>query len=179
MQDGFDAAVEFQPFSPTLANYTKNIKLAQYKKKTFLRLSQRIPRLKKLTKPKMHSHFSRIDYEGYLSYVINNYQYPKDYKRFPGVMPSWDNTARKKSNSFLFYNNSPQSYKNWLQFHKDNFHPDSAEENFIFINAWNEWAEGNHLEPCRRWGRKYLEATKEVLMNTANNTQEQGILKPE
>src|ERR1051326_1195338 len=36
-------------------------------------------------------------------------------------------------------------------------------ESLIFINAWNEWAEGNHLEPCQKWGRKYLEATKRAL----------------
>jgi hypothetical protein len=35
-------------------------------------------------------------------------------------------------------------------------------ENFVFINAWNEWAEGNHLEPCQKWGKDYLEVTKEV-----------------
>ena len=40
------------------------------------------------------------------------------------------------------------------------FKPFSPEENFIFINAWNEWAEGNHLEPCKKWGLQYLEATK-------------------
>lgn len=34
---------------------------------------------------------------------------------------------------------------------------------YFFINAWNEWAEGNHLEPGLKWGRKYLEATKEVI----------------
>jgi len=43
------------------------------------------------------------------------------------------------------------------------FTPPSAEENFIFINAWNEWAEGNHLEPCLKWGREYLEATRRAL----------------
>ena len=37
------------------------------------------------------------------------------------------------------------------------------EENFVFINAWNEWAEGNHIEPDIRWGRKYLEKTKETI----------------
>ena len=36
-------------------------------------------------------------------------------------------------------------------------------DRFLFINAWNEWAEGNHLEPCQKWGKGYLEATKEIL----------------
>ena len=43
------------------------------------------------------------------------------------------------------------------------FKPSNLEENFIFINAWNEWAEGNHLEPCQKWGLSYLEALKRVI----------------
>ena len=39
----------------------------------------------------------------------------------------------------------------------------SRDENFIFINAMNEWAEGNHLEPCIKYGTAYLEATKNAL----------------
>ena len=54
-------------------------------------------------------------------------------------------------------------YRRWLQRTVDDFTPFGPDEDFVFVNAWNEWAEGNHLEPCRRWGRAYLEATRDVL----------------
>ena len=77
-------------------------------------------------------------------------------------MPSWDSTPRHNEGSSLFYDSNPKDYERWLNFQKHNFKPPSEEENFIFINAWNEWAEGNHLEPCQKWGLQYLEATKRV-----------------
>jgi lipopolysaccharide biosynthesis protein len=91
------------------------------------------------------------------------------YLRFPGVTPAWDNSARKKEGALIFRDSSPEAYEQWLAAVVKRFKPPSAEENFIFINAWNEWAEGNHLEPCLRWGRKYLEATKRALNNGNSN----------
>jgi lipopolysaccharide biosynthesis protein len=90
--------------------------------------------------------------------------YPKGYLLFPGITPMWDNYARRRNGGGRIYlNSTPEIYKDWLENICNKFTPPSEDENFIFINAWNEWAEGNHLEPCEKWGHQYLEATKEVL----------------
>lgn len=85
------------------------------------------------------------------------------YKWFPAVTPMWDNTARRKTGATIFRNSTPEVYEDWLEHVIRTHEIPSPSENFIFINAWNEWAEGNHLEPCAKWGRAYLEATKRAV----------------
>jgi hypothetical protein len=86
------------------------------------------------------------------------------YKRFPGVMTSWDNTSRKKKAGNIFLNSSPDNYEIWLRGAIDQArHRLPKGEKIVFINAWNEWAEGAHLEPDRKYGRAYLEATRRAL----------------
>lgn len=81
------------------------------------------------------------------------------YKRFLGVMPGWDNTARRQNNSYAFVNSTPGAFQAWTEATiartKEQF---SGDERLIFINAWNEWAEGAYLEPDRRFGHSFLEA---------------------
>lgn len=86
-----------------------------------------------------------------------------NYKVFRCVTPSWDNTARKNYKGLIGIGSSPKLYYNWLKQIVRSFKPYSKEENFVFINAMNEWAEGNHLEPCEKYGRAYLESTKKAL----------------
>jgi lipopolysaccharide biosynthesis protein len=88
---------------------------------------------------------------------------PYGYKCYPSVMPGWDNSARKRKKAAILLDSSPQLFSTWFSDVLAKFKPYSKDENFIFINAWNEWAEGNHLEPCQRWGRAYLEAVKDAL----------------
>jgi hypothetical protein len=83
------------------------------------------------------------------------------YNRFPCVTPSWDNTAR--SSSFISHGGTPEKYQKWLEYTVANAIVKQGGNPVVFINAWNEWAEGNHLEPCQKWGRGYLEATKKAL----------------
>ncbi len=141
---GFDAIVDFQPdFS---------IKYKQRKPTLLEKLVTKIGlNQSKLGENKIY------DYNELVSKCVNA-KWP-DYKFYPCVTPSWDNSARRKSGAIIFENATPEKYGKWLTSVINRFNPYSKEENFIFINAWNEWAEGNHLEPCRKWGRKYLEET--------------------
>jgi lipopolysaccharide biosynthesis protein len=76
------------------------------------------------------------------------------------VMPSWDNTARKETRSYVFVGSSPTAYHRWLSTTiQDTRRHNSPQEQLVFINAWNEWAEGAHLEPCKKYGKRFLEAT--------------------
>jgi lipopolysaccharide biosynthesis protein len=99
-----------------------------------------------------------------------------DYQRFPCVTPSWDNTARRKQNATILHNATPEIYEYWLQqvvqrsIVKSHSHSHQTIDPIIFINAWNEWAEGNHLEPCQRWGHAYLEATRRALLTSPSES---------
>lgn len=79
---------------------------------------------------------------------------------FRGVFPSWDNTARSGKRALVFLNGTPGNYEHWLaQTLKRTREEPSVGERLVFINAWNEWAEGCHLEPDQKYGRAFLEAT--------------------
>lgn len=79
---------------------------------------------------------------------------------FRGVFPSWDNTARTGNRATMVLNGTPANYEYWLSLAIKRTQEDHPEgDRLIFINAWNEWAEGCHLEPDRRYGRQFLEAT--------------------
>jgi lipopolysaccharide biosynthesis protein len=75
------------------------------------------------------------------------------------VFPSWDNTARRKQRALIILNGTPRNYEHWLSLTIDKSKQNGSADGFIFINAWNEWAEGCHLEPDDKWGRAYLEST--------------------
>ena len=83
------------------------------------------------------------------------------YTRFKGVMPGWDNTARRGGNSFCFEHATPGAFQGWLEETIDETRKQHyGDERLVFVNAWNEWAEGAYLEPDRRFGHSYLEAVR-------------------
>lgn len=95
------------------------------------------------------------------------------YKLFRTAMLSWDNSARKPNNSHIFHGFSLLRYKQWLSFICNTVSSNrkyAADEKLVFVNAWNEWAEGTHLEPDRKFGYGYLQATYDVLANHTEPT---------
>ena len=117
-----------------------------------------------LTKSDKNFNCDVFDMEDFIQ--NKKYFYPKNSPDIiRGIFPSWDNTARcAYSNGGVYYGETPQLYKQWLadiiNWTKQNRHKDSQ---FVFINAWNEWAEGAHLEPDNYYGYAYLQATKETI----------------
>lgn len=79
---------------------------------------------------------------------------------FRTVFPSWDNTARTGSRALVVHNGTPDNYEYWLSATIDRARRDDGAPPMVFINAWNEWAEGCHLEPDRRFGHGFLQATR-------------------
>jgi lipopolysaccharide biosynthesis protein len=154
--EGFDAAVEFQPdvqrFGPPLHRGAL----------------RRITNKLGLSNGVYASHYV-YEYAQLMRNMLS--RHPAPYKRFPGIFPAWDNSARRATQGAIIKNSIPDLYEEWLTTLLRNFEPPTPDENLVFITAWNEWAEGNHLEPCQRWGRGYLEATRNAVRAAENGTK--------
>ncbi len=134
---GFDAAIEFPPNNTAPPNVTDSVTPLQ-------------------------GDFAATVYD-WRALVERSKNYtPPDYKLFRGVNPAWDNTARKKNKGSILLHSSPRGYQEWLYnaINDTRARFTKPDERLIFINAWNEWAEGAHLEPDQLYGYAYLEATR-------------------
>jgi Glycosyltransferase WbsX len=151
---GFDASVRFQP------NYTvqdnSSVRIASKMIKTF---SPGLHKIMKSLKPESKGDHI-FDYaELYRKWRDES---PRFERHFECVTPMWDNSARRYRGATIVKNSTPELYEQWLREAVNRSTPDSDKNITVFIHAWNEWAEGCHLEPDQRWGRKYLEATRRV-----------------
>ncbi|MBE9015423.1 glycoside hydrolase family 99-like domain-containing protein [Chroococcidiopsidales cyanobacterium LEGE 13417] len=146
---GFDASVEFQPDWTQLG--------LPLQKGRFWHLARKLGLA--------HQAYGTHNIYDYSTVVKRMLAKPNpSYQRFSCVTPSWDNTARRQAGAIILQNSTPQVYESWLRTIVDNtLASNYSAEKIVFINAWNEWAEGNHLEPCQKWGHAYLEATRMAL----------------
>ena len=94
----------------------------------------------------------------------------EEFLNFSGVMPSWDSEARRSGRGHTFALSSPKQYGRWLEAEcEKTVSRHNPDHRLIFVNAWNEWAEGAHLEPDRKYGYGYLNVTADVLRKYKKN----------
>ncbi|OYY94864.1 MAG: lipopolysaccharide biosynthesis protein [Hydrogenophilales bacterium 28-61-23] len=79
----------------------------------------------------------------------------------PCVIPNWDNTPRSGFRGYVLHGSSPDLFRVQLRRALDKVARYQVEKRFVYVKSWNEWAEGNHLEPDRKFGHGYLKALKE------------------
>lgn len=138
---GFDAAVEFPPHQYPCAEVGGTLR----------RLNEAFD--------------GRVcDYNACVEHAERTRYQRRPFDLFPGVMTAWDNTPRRLEHGTVYANASPDAYKRWMATAADRaLDFEHTDMRMVFVNAWNEWAEGTYLEPDRRYGYAYLQATRDVL----------------
>ncbi|RAP58440.1 glycoside hydrolase family 99-like domain-containing protein [Oleiagrimonas sp. MCCC 1A03011] len=143
---GFDAAVEFPPNMATPTNITAQ---------------------QRLINPDYHGQV--LDWRE-LAREVSTRPMP-DYTLFPGVNPAWDNEPRRSGRGRVYAHASPRGYRDWLeQTITQRASKLPAPQRLVFINAWNEWAEGAVLEPDMRLDHAWLDATRDALQRASGIT---------
>ncbi|MEL7114021.1 MAG: glycoside hydrolase family 99-like domain-containing protein [Pseudomonadota bacterium] len=164
---GFDAALEFQPFSRSFRRFLgtrSGFKTAPLRQIGH-RLQQRARRLRQAD--------THYDMDAFIRFDID--QSPPPYRLFPGVCPSWDNSARRPpGQAIIFRKSSPELFQAWVNA-KSQAAKGHRTDPILFVNAWNEWAEGNHLEPCLTHGHRWLEALSSGLGSVENDCEAKAI----
>jgi hypothetical protein len=84
--------------------------------------------------------------------------------RHPSVFPSWDNTPRQPRHGSSFDDASPEAFRVYVEQKIEEIRRfQMGDQRLLFVNAWNEWAEGAHLEPDSGYGHRWLEALRAAL----------------
>jgi hypothetical protein len=81
------------------------------------------------------------------------------------ALPNWDNSPRAGRKGVILHKSTPEAYRKHLREVLAGVSDRPREERIVFIKSWNEWAEGNYLEPDQRFGHQYLAVTREELFD--------------
>lgn len=157
--NSFDAAFQFLPFdgiSVTRMIYAVYKSLPQPMRKIMLNLKTNFEMNKKVR----HTLFN---YDQIWENALSS-ETELGLTTFPGAYVDWDNTPRYKNRARIHQGATPERFQYWLTELIKSMPSRNLPENFVFINAWNEWAEGAYLEPDEKYGYQYLEALKSAMM---------------
>lgn len=144
---GFDAVNTVR-----LTNYFVNYR------KTFL------DRIKRKLNRMWHRGLLRIDYEIISKFFIEDKEDSLP-NVFPSIIPGWDHSPRSNKEALIVTNSTPKAFENHVSNVVNVVKNKKLEHNLVFIKSWNEWAEGNYMEPDLKYGNSFLEALKNKILS--------------
>ena len=151
-EHGFDASIRCEPDSMIMRLPKLNISTV-LRKLLRLRVNSRFRGT--LPLPEVYSYRTIVQH----AFVHS----PSTHESFPCVLPNWDTTPRCGSSGIVFHDSTPELFRTHLEQGLEQVLSRSPEYRIVFIKSWNEWAEGNYLEPDRKYGHGYLQVLKEVV----------------
>jgi lipopolysaccharide biosynthesis protein len=102
-----------------------------------------------------------MDYSDYIKLALPTF--PQGCPGYPCVLPNWDNTPRCGTSGMVLEGSDPRLFQSHLASAIELVSQRDFDKRIIFIKSWNEWGEGNYLEPDQKYGRQYLEACRGAL----------------
>jgi len=108
-----------------------------------------------------------MDYDGYSKYLIKNM--PVLPEIFPSIVPNFDHSPRSGKYMLVLKNDSPSKFGIFLKSLFEMISNKDPDTNIVILRSWNEWAEGNYLEPDLKFGRSYIEVLKKELSKINSN----------
>jgi len=101
------------------------------------------------------------------------FQQKPEFPYYPSIFVGWDSTPRRRENAIVVVNGTPDQFGGHLSAMIRTVANRPFEDRLVFINAWNEWAEGNYLEPDFKWGRGYLKAVRKAAQGKPASPREE------
>lgn len=154
--NSFDAVMRFQPFetvnSPAMLGKISSVH------KLLRRLPEGVLNLIRKFNKKLKKSYTVYDYDAVCKHMVESDWRLGTKKVYDSIYLEWDNTARYKERATLFNGCTPERFEYWLD--KLCAKASKQQDGIIFVNAWNEWAEGTYLEPDMKNTYQYLEALK-------------------
>ena len=151
-ENGFDAV--------TISNQSRI--LHEQPNDTFRKVRRRLlgyPRVQSFYTKVLQHPFRVYGYSEALSYFLVNDKL--DFEYYPCVIPGWDNTPRSGLQGLVLHDSTPELFRRQVREALNLVANKPVDHRIIFIKSWNEWAEGNYLEPDQKFGKKYLKVIKD------------------
>ena len=168
---GFDASIEFEP----MYSLFNRIELYSAVKRSIKDLLKKWVRLLSLHKLSVFRNFT-IDYYSFDDIwrkILERKISATNRQIIPGAFVDWDNSPRKSQHALIVKGATPEKFEKYLTMQIDRSIND-YQSSFLFINAWNEWAEGTYLEPDQQYKYGYLEAVRNAIKANSSADQTPG-----